>query len=112
MNEGVTLRKKAELFNIRLDVGDKRDRKCQELLSIPFNLPSGLLPTLIEKDQSAKVFYHIQVSTRYSFRHYYYTGKNEIITVFVFVDFSNQVSAYVGKKEDCCITLPLILVSH
>ncbi len=60
VDEGVTLQKKAELFNIRLDVGDKGERKCEEL-SIPFNLPSGLLPTLIEKDQSAKVSYHIQV---------------------------------------------------
>lgn len=60
MDEGVTLQKKAELFNIRLDVGDKGERKCEEL-SIPFNLPSGLLPTLIEKDQSAKVSYRIQV---------------------------------------------------
>lgn len=60
MDEGVTVRKKAELFSIRLDVGNGRDRKCEEL-SVPFNLPSGLLPTLIEKDRSAKVCYHIQV---------------------------------------------------
>ncbi len=60
MEEGLTMRKKSELFNIRLDTGDRRDRKREEL-SIPFNLPEGLLPTLIEKDLNAKVSYHIQV---------------------------------------------------
>ncbi|KAK4002706.1 uncharacterized protein LOC116929704 [Daphnia magna] len=81
IEEGVTVRKKAKLFNIRLDVGERRDRKCEEL-SIPFNLPSGLLPTLIEKDRSAKVSYRI------------------------------QVGAHVGKKEECFVTLPLIVVPH
>jgi len=68
VEEGVTLRKKAELFNIRLDIGSKEDRKCEEL-SIPFNLPSDLLPTLIEKDQSAKVSYHIQVCSNNQRQH-------------------------------------------
>lgn len=57
--EGLTVRKKAELFHIRLDMGDQ-DRKSEEI-SIPFNLPENLLPTLIEKDQSAKVSYNVQV---------------------------------------------------
>ena len=51
------MRKKSELFNIRLDTGD---RNCEEL-SILFSLPEALLPTLIEKDLNAKVSYHIQV---------------------------------------------------
>lgn len=63
VEEGVAVRKKAELFHIRLDMGDRPDCKSEEL-SIPFNLPEGLLPTLIEKDHSAKVSYHIQVKTR------------------------------------------------
>lgn len=68
MEEGVAMRKKVELFHIRVDAGDLKDRRSEDL-SIPFNLPDGLLPTLILKDQTRKVSYNVQVChiTRYFF---------------------------------------------
>lgn len=78
--EGVSVvQKKAKLFNIRIDKTEQTGKQFIDL-SIPFNLPSNLIPTVIEKDQRAKVSYYV------------------------------YVSVHAGKKEETSIELPIVVV--
>lgn len=80
MAEGVSVvQKKAKLFNIRIDKTEQTGKQFIDL-SIPFNLPSNLIPTVIEKDQRAKVSYYV------------------------------YVSVHAGKKEETSIELPIVVV--
>lgn len=64
VQEGEIVEKKVDAFNIQLDrkLGKTCDEtKCSEELTVPFCLPDSLLPTLIQKDQRAKLCYHVKV---------------------------------------------------
>ena len=75
------IEKKAKLFNIRIDKSEQTGKHDVIDLSIPFNMPSNLIPTVIEKDQRAKVSYHV------------------------------YVSVHAGKKEETSIKLPVVVVA-
>ena len=68
VEEGETVEKKVEAFNIRLDGTNKQngdETKFTDELTVPFCLPDNMPPTLIQKDQRAKLSYHVKVSARF-----------------------------------------------
>lgn len=109
MQDGETVEKKVEAFNIRLDSSKKPngdETKYTEELTVPFCLPDKMLPTLIQKDQRAKLSYLVKVSVRFIEIDSLPMQSVVMLTFGLLC----QVEFYSGRKHESTLNLPLIVV--